>query len=236
MTLYIIGLGLEVKGISLRGKKILKSADIKKIYLENYTVDFPYTIKELEKELKIKTVTANRALVESEKLVEMAKNEDVALLIYGSPLMATTHISLINTCRIKKVKYKVLHAGSIFDAIGDSGLSFYKFGKTTSLPKWEKNFEPKSFIDVIKENKSIKAHTLLLVDISLKFEECVKQLKETKFDFGKVILCSRLGIKSNFYYDNLENIDADKVKPPYCIIVLSELSDYERDSINYLIS
>ena len=44
--LYIIGLGLEINGISLHGKKILKSAAVKKVYLEEYTVDFPYTKKE----------------------------------------------------------------------------------------------------------------------------------------------------------------------------------------------
>ena len=48
--LYIIGLGLDKSGISLHGKKILKSAAVKKIYLEEYTVDYPYSKKELEKE------------------------------------------------------------------------------------------------------------------------------------------------------------------------------------------
>ena len=61
--LYIIGLGLEINGISLHGKKILKSAAVKKVYLEEYTVDFPYTKKELEKELKIKVISANREFV-----------------------------------------------------------------------------------------------------------------------------------------------------------------------------
>ena len=120
MGLYIIGLGLELKGISLHGKKILKSANIKKIYLESYTVEFPYTKKELEKEFKIKTIEASREFVESEKLVEIAKSEDVALLVYGSPLSATTHISLINFCKKNNKKYKILYAGRIFDEVDES--------------------------------------------------------------------------------------------------------------------
>ncbi len=229
--LYLIGLGLELKGISLHGKKILKSANIKKIYLENYTSDFPYTKKELEKEFKIKITEASREFVESEKLVEIAKSEDVALLVYGSPLSATTHISLINFCKKNKVKYKILYAGSVFDAVVESGLSLYKFGKTASLPKWQKNFEPKSFVETIKENQKIYAHTLLLIDIGLNFNDARKQLEKTDFKFWKIIVGSRLGIKSKFFYEEIEKINAEKIKAPYCIIIPSELSDNEKEAL-----
>ena len=173
--LYIIGLGLEINGISLHGKKILKSANVKKVYLENYTVDFPYTKKELEKELKIKVIEANREFVESEEIVNIAKKENVALLVYGSPLSATTHISLINSCKKQKVKFKVLHSGSVFDAVAESGLQLYKFGKTISLPKWQKNFQPTSFIEVIKENQKISV--IILEDSKKVFEETFGSLK-----------------------------------------------------------
>lgn len=224
--LYIIGLGLTTRGISLHGKKILKN--IKKIYLENYTVEFPYTKKELEKELKIKTTEANREFVESEELVDLAKKENVALLVYGSPLSATTHISLINTCKSKKIKYKILHAGSVFDAVAESGLQLYKFGKTTSLPMWKTNFTPTSYLDIIKENQKIGAHTLLLIDIGLTFGKAKEQLKELK---EKIIVCSKLGIKSRFHYNTLDKIDNDKVKTPYCIIIPGSLSHDEEEGL-----
>ncbi|MFA5019708.1 MAG: diphthine synthase [Candidatus Pacearchaeota archaeon] len=232
MAFYLIGLGLDSRGISLHGKKILKN--VKKIYLENYTVDFPYTKKELEKQLKIKVIDANREVVESDKLIKEAEDKDVALLVYGSPLTATTHITLINMCKEKKVKYKVLHSGSVFDAVAESGLQAYKFGKTTSLPKWQKNFTPDSFIEIIKDNQKIGAHTLLLIDIGLAFEDAIGQLKKTEFKFGKVIVCSRLGVKSKFYYNLLENIDKDKIKSPYCIIIPGKLSHDEENSIKKL--
>ncbi|PIN94185.1 diphthine synthase [Candidatus Pacearchaeota archaeon CG10_big_fil_rev_8_21_14_0_10_31_9] len=230
--LYLIGLGLDKDGISLHGKKILKSAAIKKIYLEEYTVDFPYTKKELEKELKIKIIPADRTFVESEKIIDEAKKEDIALLVYGSPLVATTHISLINTAKKQKLKCKILHSGSVFDAVAESGLSLYKFGKTTSLPKWQKNFEPKSFIDVIKENQSIGAHTLLLIDIGLNFEDAREQLNKTSFKFDKIIVACRLGIKSKFFYETLDKIDEKKVEAPYCIIVPGKISHDEEVNLN----
>ena len=232
--LYIIGLGLDKSGISLHGKKILKSAAVKKIYLEEYTVDYPYSKKELEKELKIKTISADRNFVESEEIVSLSKKEDVVLLVYGSPLMATTHISLINSAKKNKVKFKIIHSSSVFDAIAESGLQLYKFGKITSLPKWQKNFSPTSFIDVIKENQSIGAHTLLLIDIGLEFKDAREQLKDSKFKFGKVILCSRLGVKSKFFFDFIDKIDEKKVEKPYCIIIPGKLSFDEEESLNLL--
>ena len=45
--LYLIGLGLNEKGITLEGIDAIKKC--KKIYLEGYTVDFPYPITKLEK-------------------------------------------------------------------------------------------------------------------------------------------------------------------------------------------
>jgi diphthine synthase len=212
----------------LHGKKILKN--VKKIYLESYTVEFPYTKKELEKELKIKVVDAGREFVESERIVEEAKDEDVALLVYGSPLVATTHISLINACKSGGVKFQVLHAGSVFDAVAESGLSFYKFGKTASLPAWSSGFTPKSFMEIIEDNLKIGAHTLLLIDIGLSFDSAREQLVKSGVS-GKVVVCSRLGVKSRFYYDELGEIDGDRVKAPFCIIVPGKIEEYEVEAL-----
>ena len=234
MAFYLIGLGLNERGISLHGKKILKNCT--KIYLENYTVELPYTIKELEKQLKIKVEQADREKVESENIVDEAKDKDIALLVYGSPLSATTHISLINKCKREKIKYKILYSASIFDAVAESGLQLYKFGKTASVPRWQKNFTPTSFIDIIKDNQKIVAHTLILIDIGLNFEELKEQLKKTKsslFNSEKIIVCSQLGIKSKFYYDKLENIDAEKVRAPFCLIVPGKISESEKEAMKY---
>ena len=47
MVFYLIGLGLNLKSISLEALEILKRC--KRVYIENYTVEFPYNGKELEK-------------------------------------------------------------------------------------------------------------------------------------------------------------------------------------------
>ena len=142
--LYLIGLGLNEKSISLDGIESIKKC--RKIYLEIYTTNLPYSIKKLEKTIGKKVVKLNREDVESDRLVKEAKKENICLLIYGSPFFATTHISLIEECKNKNVKFRIIHNASIFDAIGEAGLQLYKFGKICSIPKWQENFISDSFI------------------------------------------------------------------------------------------
>ena len=47
--LYLIGIGLNEKSFSLETAEIVKKC--KKVYLEAYTVDFPYEFSELEKSI-----------------------------------------------------------------------------------------------------------------------------------------------------------------------------------------
>ena len=47
--LYLIGLGLDKKDISLNAFESLKKC--KKVYFENYTNVMPYSVKDLEKAL-----------------------------------------------------------------------------------------------------------------------------------------------------------------------------------------
>ncbi|MEK6913205.1 MAG: diphthine synthase [Nanoarchaeota archaeon] len=230
--LYIIGLGLNEKSISQEGLIAIKKC--KKIYFENYTVDFPYSEKEIEKVIKKKLIPAGRDLVESDKLIKEAKKENISLLVYGSPLTATTHITLIQEAKKNKVKCEIIYNSSVFDAIAETGLQIYKFGKITSMAKWTKSFKPTSFMEIVKQNQVIDAHSLILVDIGLEFKEAIKELeissKEHDIKLEKIIICSRLGTKdSKIFYKTLENIKNLNVKRPYCIIIPSRLHFVEQE-------
>ena len=163
--LYIIGLGLNVDGISKYGLETVNKC--KRVYLENYTVDFPYSEGELKEVLGKKVILADRDFVENLKIVDEAQKMNVALLVYGSPLTATTHISILEEAKKSGVRYKIIYNASILDAVAETGLQLYKFGKIASMPAWDssKNYEPDSFMEIVKENQSIKAHSLILVDI-----------------------------------------------------------------------
>jgi diphthine synthase len=80
-------------------------------------------------------------------------------------LCATTHWDILQRAKEQKIKTEVIHNASIINAIGATGLQVYKFGKTTSIPFPRENYEPETFYKVIKENKSIGAHTLILLDL-----------------------------------------------------------------------
>jgi len=238
MAFYLIGLGLTEKGLSVEASEKLKKVDV--VYLENYTVDFPYKKEELEKIIGKKIVELGREKVENEGFLLDAKKKNVALLVYGDVLMATTHMSLILKCKKEKIDYEVFHSASIFNAISETGLQMYKFGKTASMPAWnkEKEYKPASFIEIIKDNQKIKAHSLLLTDIALSFEKALEQLKEAakekKLKLNEIIACSRMGTKEQrIFYDSLENLEKRKkeIQLPFCFIIPSDLHFLEKESI-----
>lgn len=224
--LYLIGLGLNEKGISLQGLEVLKKCE--KIYLENYTVDFPYKKQELEKVIRKKIISVKREFIEdkADELIKETKKTNVALLIYGSPLIATTHISLIQEARKNKVKYRVIHSASVLDTIAETGLQIYKFGKIASMPKHKAT----SFLEVINDNKKIKAHTLILIDIGLEFNDVLKKLKDIN---EKIVLCSALGTKNQkILYKKINELKKIKIKKPFCIIIPDKLHFIEEEVLN----
>ncbi|MFH1310814.1 MAG: diphthine synthase [Nanoarchaeota archaeon] len=218
--LYLIGLGLNEKGISQQSLEVLKKC--KKIYLENYTVDFPYSFEKLEEVIKKKIISADRGFVESLKFLDEAKKIDIALLVYGSPLVATTHVSILEEAEKQGINLKVFHNASILDAIGETGLQIYKFGKITSMP----SFEADSYMNIVKQNLSIEAHSLILIDIGLNFknalEKLIKNGDKYKIKLDKIIVCSQLGT-DNFkvYYGDISKLKTKKIEKPFCLIIPS---------------
>lgn len=231
---YLIGLGLNENGCSKEACDSIIESDF--IYLDVYTVDFPYQIKKLESQFKKKRfIPVKREFVESFEILKDAKDKNIALLVYGSPLTATTHISLIEEANRRKIKCKIIHGASIFDAVAETGLHLYKFGKITSMPKWQKNYTPESFMDIAKENNSIKAHTLILCDIGLKFLETLEQLETSALNcgivLGKIVVCQSLGTKNQkILYGEIDKLKkAQGIENPFCLIIPSELHFTEKE-------
>ena len=229
--LYIIGIGLNPQGITKEGMLALDSCN--KVFLEGYTVDFPYDIEDLHLGKK-KIEILGRKEVESNFLIKEAKSKKVALLVYGSPLFATTHMTLVRDAQEQGTRVKVIYSASIFDALAGTGLQLYKFGKITSMPAWKENYNPDSFMDVVKDNKSIKAHSLILSDIGLGFKRAINQfekaVKNKKIKLDKIIVCSQMGTEdSKVYYDNIENLKNQKIRMPFCIIIPEDLHFMEKE-------
>jgi diphthine synthase len=234
--LYLIGLGLNFDSISKFGLEVAQRC--KKVYLETYTVDFPYNKVQLQEVIGKKLIEADREKVESLELVDEAQKMDICLLIYGSPLTATTHITLIQEAKRMKVRSKIIYNASILDAVAETGLQLYKFGKIASMPKWKKHFTPDSFIKTVQENMSMNAHSLILIDIGLDITDALDQLEKAakihKFNLKNIVICQNLGTKTKrILQGTLEELKKyENVRKPYCLIIPSKLHFVEKEFLD----
>lgn len=131
--------------------------------LENYVLKLQILFN---KHVKI----ADRDMLElrvEQCIVEPSLEKDIALLIVGDPLSATTHTDLILRAIHRKIPFKVVHNASIVNAIGSTGLQLYRFGQIVSIVFFSETWRPDSFYDKIKENRQLGLHTLCLLDIQL---------------------------------------------------------------------
>ncbi len=234
--LYLIGIGLgNERDITLNALDIIKNC--KFVYLENYTSFLGFNVKDLENLTGKKVILADRTLVESgEEILNNAKSENVALLIKGDVFSATTHTDLFLRSKENKIECKILHNSSVLTAIGDTGLSLYKFGKVASIPFENSNIT--SPYETLEGNKEM--HTLFLLDLKpsenkyMNFKDAINYLiKKLKQDTYFVV-CAGLGtekqvIKYGKASDLLKlNIDVY----PQCVIAPGKLHFMEEDMLN----
>ncbi|MBW2964996.1 diphthine synthase, partial [Candidatus Woesearchaeota archaeon] len=155
MTLYMIGLGLnDENDITLRGLEIIQKAD--QVWLERYTSILNCSREDLESRYGREVRLADRDLVEkgAEEIIGPAAEKDVAFLVVGDPMSATTHVDIMLRAREKGVRVEVIHNASVMTAVGTVGLDLYKYGRTTTIVFPSEGVVVESFYDVVKENKS----------------------------------------------------------------------------------
>eukprot|EP01053_Blabericola_migrator_P010435 Blabericola_migrator_1__10434@NODE_58_length_15904_cov_68_205342_g53_i0_p11_GENE_NODE_58_length_15904_cov_68_205342_g53_i0NODE_58_length_15904_cov_68_205342_g53_i0_p11_ORF_typecomplete_len126_score14_37TP_methylase/PF00590_20/1_4e05_NODE_58_length_15904_cov_68_205342_g53_i01273513112 len=63
------------------------------------------------------------------------------------------------------------------NAVGCCGLQLYRFGQTVSIPFFDGNWKPRSYIDKININLSCGLHTLVLLDIKVKEQTVENMIK-----------------------------------------------------------
>jgi diphthine synthase len=165
--LTFIGLGLfDEKDISLKGLEEIRNCD--KVFAEFYTSKLVGTnMKNIEKTIGKTVEILSRVETErGEKIINSAQKKNIVFLTAGDPMTATTHIDLRLQAMELGIKTKIIHASSIITAVpGLLGLQNYKFGRTTTLVFPEKDYFPTSPYNVIKDNKNMGLHTLILLDI-----------------------------------------------------------------------
>lgn len=246
--LYLIGLGLwDEQDTSLKAIQAMKNCDL--IYAEEYTGRWSGFDK-LEEIIKKDIHVLDRKKIESDFLLNKALKRNIALLIPGDPLTATTHFQLIIDAKKQGIPVKVIHSSSIYTAVAETGLLIYKFGRTTTLVYPEQGYEPSSPYDVIAENKKAGLHSLVLLDVKVDekqrkymsiregLEELLKMEKIKKAGIinkdTKVIVCCQLGSNEQIIrYDVVSGLikDAKLEKTPAVLIIPGRLNFKEEEAL-----
>ncbi|MFQ6021037.1 MAG: diphthine synthase [Candidatus Aenigmatarchaeota archaeon] len=233
--LYLIGIGFEEKDLTLKSLEIARKCDC---YLELYTSYWKGSLENLKniigkniKILKRKDLEENLS-----NLLKKAKKNDIAILIPGDPLVATTHIDLVIEARKKKIPVEIVHNASIFSAIGEIGLQIYKYGKSATIPFNEKLENVKK---TIKNNKKMGLHTLLLLDLDaevnlyMNVNHALRLLLRNKIISNKEKLIAA-NIGGEIYYDNAKNLFEKEISTPSVLIIPGRLHFREKEFLGLL--
>jgi len=166
--LTFIGLGLyDKEDISEKGLRLIRSAD--HIFLEGYTSRLMGATREdLEAYYHKPVRLLLRSDVEQhpEELLDCALGENTVFLCAGDPMVSTTHADLRIRAADRGIPTAIVHGASIVSAVcGLSGLQNYRFGKSCSVPFPQAHWSPTSPMEVISENRNLRLHTLVYLDI-----------------------------------------------------------------------
>ncbi len=167
MVLIIAGGGLGPKIDSLRVIHLIKKADI--VYVDTYTSPNSRWLFEEARKVggDLKVIEAPRMLLEDEvqRIIKEASEKNVLVLVPGDPLIATTHVSILLEASKNKIKWIVIPGVSgVTASMTASGLQFYKFGRSITVPGPWRTLKAYSVIEYLYCNLEKGLHTLLLLD------------------------------------------------------------------------
>ncbi len=167
MPLALAGYGVHKGSFTLEFFEALNSADV--VYVEFYTMPSSNWVLEALRPWSHKVRVVSRKGLEegSAGIVEEAVSRFVVVVSPGDPLIATTHHTLLAESRVRGVEARYIPGVSgVCSAKAYSGLSYYRFGRTVTIPGPWRGVKPYTSILTIYGNLCIDAHTLLLLDVA----------------------------------------------------------------------
>jgi diphthine synthase len=242
--LYLIGLGVgDERDIPLKGLEACEKA--REVYAELYTSRWPGDLRKLEKKIGKKITIIQRKDMEEEvrQLVKLGKNKNIAVLVPGDPLTATTHLNVLMEAREQGVKTAVIHSSSILTAVAETGLSLYSFGRTVTIVRPGKDYAPTSFYDAAVQNKELGMHTLFLLDTDMDTGEGLEILmrieqekKKGLIDSDKRFIAAN-GLGSDhsvIMYDRALELLKRPLEPPAVLILPGKMHFTEEEFLKSL--
>ncbi len=250
MPLYLIGLGLyEEPCLDINTLELLRKS-IDEIYIDVYTSPIPYSLEKLSIKLGKPVYPLRRIDLEDNlySFIKKAMDKKIALLVYGDPLIATTHRNIILACIENNIEYGIFHNLSSYQyAITESGLDIYKFGGTATVMRGGRDTNSRG-INLLKDNLIRGMHTLFLLEYShedgylMHPREAIetifsdKEIRRKLMDYdGYIIIMSNLGwrdeFKAAYKIDELDKIYNLEIKGPSILIFTGKLHFMEREYI-----
>ena len=170
--LTFVGLGLyDERSVTLEGRDAIRAAD--RVVVERYTSRLAgTTIEDLAAFHGVDVEVRDREGVEVDPgtVLDAADGGEVAFLVAGDPMVATTHVDLRLRAHDLGVETRLVHGTSAATAAaGLTGLQQYRFGQATTLPfPGSRGPEvPPSVLEVLDANADRGLHTLVFLDLEV---------------------------------------------------------------------
>ncbi len=247
--LYLVGIGLTKADLPAGALDVCRKCDL---YVDTYTTYVPQErIEQIEYLAGRSIKKLTRADLEEKiyGLLEQAKEKNIAVLIGGDPLIATTHKIIFIAAKKAKVPIRVIHATSMLSVLmGESGLDFYRFGQICTISRWTEHYSPVSFYDTIKRNAANNLHSIVLLDYdissnsSLELREGIRILKkaEQSYRAGAATDDKQLIVMHKLSFDDEKKVlttigDAESIalgEGPTTLIIPAKLTDIEKEILD----
>lgn len=245
--LFLVGLGLCEKEIPIGTIEVCKNCEL---YIDKFTTLVDERTIDYITELsgrRITELTRQDMEEDSHKIIQRAATKDIAILVGGDPLMATTHKILYIEAGRQQVKTQIVHANSIITtAIGESGLDFYRFGAPCTIPKWSAHYSPVSFYQKIETNLVNGNHTILLLDYdapsrtTLPIKDAIAALEKADAHYKKgiingktkIIILHNMSLKDGKVITTTIEKAKDQDQGGVNIMIIpAELTDIEKEAV-----
>ena len=259
----LIGMGPgKVESMTLEAVEVAKNADIR-LY-EAYTALWPEDeLSKLEELIGPIERIMRPAVERPEELFERAKAQSIAILVVGDPMQATTHIDFQLRAQKAGLPVRVIHGISVTTLVpGSTGLSDYKFGRSTTLTYPYGEWIVTSPLEVMLRNQIQGLHTLVLFDLDptgagtgdqrpmqpvdafASIEKMAQKLSESDADKAlkeqaatlfesMCVLCCDLGTDDALMKTtSISSLKTQLGGRLNCMVFLANLSEMEQEAIN----
>ena len=259
----LIGMGPgKVESMTLEAVEVAKKADVR-LY-EAYTALWPKDeLSKLEALIGPVERIMRPAVERPEELFERAETQSIAILVVGDPMQATTHIDFQLRAQKAGLPVRVIHGISVTTLVpGSTGLSDYKFGRSTTLTYPYGEWIVTSPLEVMLRNQMQGLHTLVLFDLDptgagtgdqrpmqpvdafASIEKMAQKLSESDVDEAlkeqaaslfesMCVLCCDLGTNdASMQTTSINNLKTQSGGRLNCMVFLANLSEMEQEAIN----